>query len=71
MNFEFDTKSIQHITKATFDPKFWARSVRRYIQDHVEDMIADHLINHPKETNFLLTMEKENIIIKTQKSVVL
>ena len=33
-------------------------------------MIADHLINHPKETNFLLTMEKENIIIKTQKSVV-
>ncbi len=22
MNFEFDTKSIHHITKATFDPKF-------------------------------------------------
>ncbi|MFO0764359.1 MAG: ATP-dependent Clp protease ATP-binding subunit [Candidatus Gracilibacteria bacterium] len=68
MMFEFDTKSVHHITKATFDPKFGARSVRRYIQDHVEDMIADHLINHPKDTQFILTLEKEKIVIKTNKS---
>ncbi len=40
----YDTRTINYILKETFDPQYGARPVRRYIQDHIEEKIADFLI---------------------------
>lgn len=45
VNCAFDTKAVNLILKATYNPEFGARPVRRYIQDRIEDVVADMMIS--------------------------
>jgi len=53
---EYDTKAVNVILKATYNPELGARPVRRYIQDRIEDIIADMMISgSKKKTNLTLS----------------
>ncbi len=53
---EYDTKAVNVILKATYNPELGARPVRRYIQDRIEDIIADMMISgSKKKTNLILS----------------
>lgn len=60
----YDTKTINFITKKVYNPDFWAREVRRYIVDNIEDLIAENIINSKWNKDFTLTFNKDNLIIK-------
>ena len=45
VNCTFDTKAINLILKATYNPEFGARPVRRDIQGRIEDVVADMMIS--------------------------
>ena len=66
MDYEliFDNKTINHITKAVYNPDFWAREIRRYITDYIEDIIAEKVIYYPNIKSFSITVEKNELIIK-------
>lgn len=61
--FEFDTKVVNHITKIVYNPDFWAREIRRYITDNIEDTIAEKVILDGNKKDFQATIEKKEIII--------
>lgn len=44
ISFQYDTKTVNHILKETYNPEYGARPVRRFIQDSIEDKIADAMI---------------------------
>ena len=44
----YDPKVVTHIQKTTYDPAYGARPVRRFIQDKIEDKIAELLISTKK-----------------------
>ena len=44
INYSYDTKTVNHILKETYNPEYGARPVRRFIQDSIEDKIADAMI---------------------------
>jgi ATP-dependent Clp protease ATP-binding subunit ClpA len=60
----FDNKTINHITKIVYNPDFWAREIRRYITDNIEDIIAEKVIHSATTKTFSITVEKNEIIIK-------
>lgn len=60
----FDNKTINHITKIVYNPDFWAREIRRYITDNIEDVIAEKVIYSPNIKTFSITVEKNELIIK-------
>jgi ATP-dependent Clp protease ATP-binding subunit ClpA len=66
MDYEllFDSKTINHITKIVYNPDFWAREIRRYITDNIEDVIAEKVIYSPDIKSFSITVEKNELIIK-------
>ncbi len=45
ITLEFPTDSIDRIVKEGYDPSFGARSIRRYIQDTIEDEISKKLLS--------------------------
>jgi ATP-dependent Clp protease ATP-binding subunit ClpA len=45
----YDTKSVQNILKSTYNPEYGARPVRRYIQDRIEDVVADMILSPGKQ----------------------
>lgn len=45
----YDIKTVNTILEATFNPEFGARPVRRYIQDYIEDAIAEKMITDKKK----------------------
>jgi ATP-dependent Clp protease ATP-binding subunit ClpA len=47
-----------------YNPTFWAREVRRYIIDNIEDNIAEKIINNRNKKLFTIDVIKNNIIIK-------
>lgn len=52
----YDTKAVNLILKSTYNPEYGARPVRRYIQDKVEDAIADMMIaTGKKKQNLVLS----------------
>ncbi len=57
----YDTKAVSHILEETYNPEFWARPVRRYIQDKIEDAIADQILTNPKKKTLSLTAEKNKL----------
>lgn len=58
----FDKKAVSLILKETFIPEYGARPVRRYIQDKIEDKIADDMIANSKRKNVSISADKENFI---------
>ena len=61
---EYDTKAISLILKETYNPEFWARPVRRYIQDKIEDAIADRIIQGKKSPNITVTALRWSLIVR-------
>ena len=60
----YDTKVLNKITKDVYNPKFWAREIRRYITDNIEDEIAEQIIKDKNKKDFKIRLEKSNLSIK-------
>ncbi|MBC1527749.1 AAA domain-containing protein [Listeria seeligeri] len=57
----------EHLIELGYDPKFGARPLRRTIQEHLEDAIADTLIDQPEARHLIATLNNEKeIVIKEQ-----
>ncbi len=50
---QYDAKAVNYILKSTYNPEYGARPVRRYIQDRIEDVIADMMISVSKKKTAL------------------
>lgn len=59
----YDTKAVTLILKQTYNPEYGARPVRRYIQDKIEDMIADTMISSGKKKKMLSLSAKGETLI--------
>jgi len=64
ITLEYDSKILTHITKSVYNPEFWAREVRRYIVDNIEDMIAEKIINNRNKKSFKLEVIKWELSVK-------
>lgn len=64
MTLEFDTKVITQISKDVYNPEFWAREIRRYITDQIEDQIAEQILSSSTKKKFVLSAWKDWIIVK-------
>lgn len=61
----YDTKVLNIITKKVYNPEFWAREVRRFIINSIEDKIAEMIINNTKKSNsYELFIEKDEVLVK-------
>lgn len=63
-SIKYDLKVVNFITKTVYNPDFWAREVRRYIIDNIEDLIAEKIINSNHSNIFELVIEKDKLNIK-------
>ncbi len=54
----YDTKAVNLILKSTYNPEYGARPVRRYIQDRIEDVIADMMVAGGKKKQHLALSAK-------------
>ncbi len=61
--FSYDNKTINFIAKTVYNPDFWAREIRRYITDNIEDLIAEKVIWNAHKKDFSITVEKNTLII--------
>ena len=52
-----------------YDPKMWARPLRRTIQDQIEDAITDYYLEHPndKELRAVMTPNGKILVKSAQK----
>jgi len=64
-NFElkYNSAVINYISKNVYNPEFWAREIRRYITDNIEDIIAEKIISSKNKKNFELKIEKWKLVI--------
>lgn len=60
---EYDAKVLNFIAKKVYNPDFWAREIRRFITEQIEDKIAEHIILWNKKTDFTLKVVKDEIQI--------
>ena len=60
IHFRFDKATQRHIAEKSYSHKFGARNMRRYIQTHVEDKLAEEIIARYGEqiTQVSLTVKK-------------
>jgi ATP-dependent Clp protease ATP-binding subunit ClpC len=63
LTLKYDVKAVNYITKNVYNPDFWAREIRRYIVDNIEDIIAEKIINTNQKI-FELKIEKEKLVIR-------
>ncbi len=64
IQLHYNTKLLNFISKEVYNPEFWAREIRRYITDNLEDTIAEALINKKIQDKVDLSIEKGKIIFK-------
>ena len=64
MTLEFDSKVISAIAKEVYNPEFWAREIRRYITDVIEDQIAEKILSNSNKKKFTLSGSKDGIEVK-------
>lgn len=57
----------EQLIELGYDPKFGARPLRRTIQEHLEDAIADSLIDQPEAKNLTATLNEDKEIIITEQ----
>jgi len=60
----YDNKIINFIAKEVYNPEFWAREIRRYIADNIEDTIAEAMVNRKLKDKVDLLVEKGKIIFE-------
>ncbi len=61
---KYDTKVSNFITKSVYNPEFWAREVRRYIVDNIEDTIAEKIINNKQKNIYEIKIVNDSIVIQ-------
>jgi ATP-dependent Clp protease ATP-binding subunit ClpA len=75
---KLDRKVVTYIVKNAFSEEYGARPLRRYLQDKVENALADYMLenselfNHGKREEVVtilmdLDKDKEKIIVKQEK----
>ena len=64
MTLSYDTKVISAIAKEVYNPEFWAREIRRYLTDVIEDQIAEKILANSKKKKFTLSIWKESVEVK-------
>ena len=64
IEISFDTKTINLIAKDVYNPEFWAREVRRYITDMIEDKIAEKILLSKAQKTFEIEANKSELIVK-------
>jgi ATP-dependent Clp protease ATP-binding subunit ClpC len=64
LKLEYDKKSLDLINEDTYNPEYGARPVRRYLQEKIEDEIANLLINKKINGTIHMTAEKKKLIMK-------
>ncbi len=62
-NINYDLKVINFIAKNVYNPDFWAREVRRYITDNIEDIIAEKIINNSNKKDFTINILKSKLVV--------
>ena len=45
IRFTYSQASVEYIAKNSYSHKFGARNMRRFIQSHVEDLIAEQIVS--------------------------
>ncbi len=58
-NIELTPKAKEFLVEKGYDPKFGARPLRRALQKHVEDVLADYLLNNEVPQNATLVLDKK------------
>ncbi len=64
ITINYTAKIINFITKEVYNPEFWAREIRRYVSDNIEDNIAEILINKSNKNIFDIIIEKNELKVK-------
>lgn len=59
ITFTYDARLVTHIVATTYNPEYGARPVRRYIQDKIEDSIADAMVEKKSKKSVILSVEKK------------
>ncbi len=60
----YSTTVLNTIAKKVYNPEFWAREIRRFIVDTIEDGIASIIVNQKEERkDFTISTKKEEIIV--------
>lgn len=57
----YDNKVIQKVLDETYNPEYGARPVRRYIQDALEDAIADSMLREKNKKSLTITVNKKEL----------
>ena len=64
IELKYNLKVINFITKFVYNPDFWAREIRRFINDNIEDIIAEKIVNNQRRKKFELVIEKNELVVK-------
>jgi ATP-dependent Clp protease ATP-binding subunit ClpC len=66
LNFSFDDKLVEHISKVGFDEVYGARPIKRAIQDEVEDLVSESVLSDTVKEGgtYTLSVEDEKVVIK-------
>lgn len=64
ISLKYDKKVVNHIAKSVYNPEYWAREVKRYIIEKIEDKIAQNLIYGKVSDTITLSLDKKEIVIK-------
>ncbi len=67
ISFQYDTKAVQTMLESTYNPEYGARPVRRFIQDSIEDVIADNIIKDSKKRKVKVSAEKKKLVFSWSK----
>lgn len=63
LKLSFDNKVINYITKMVYSPEYGARQIRRFMQDEIEDKIANLLIYSKNSDTIKLEIKKSELLI--------
>ncbi len=58
---EWTDEVVQFIVDKGFDTHYGARSLKRAIRQHIEDVLCDGMVEHPEQTEFWLTINEGKI----------
>ena len=66
LNFSFDDKLVEHISKVGFDEVYGARPIKRAIQDEVEDLVSESVLSDivKEGGTYTISVEDEKVVIK-------
>ncbi|MCU9612291.1 AAA family ATPase [Caldibacillus lycopersici] len=63
LQIEISNEVKEKIVELGYNPSFGARPLRRTIQEHLEDSIADYVLDHPEINQLTATVVNDKIVI--------